>query len=1339
MNRDPEAASDTDSRLDSRASTDETPETKPYLHVRPTGTPLDPQTIAAQFERLHGLVEVTNSGASGIRDALFETTTLRGALALDERTAVRLEVLLVAPGGPEPALEYYLGCEPVSQLETVERLADQLFPEGYELTRRELSLAERLTRSTRTEGVGTDTLEDPPATLNPTPLRAIQWTGRGERRKDWQTRLTPYEAFEDPEHRRTSAPPLAEVAALLADSAYPAVYQALVEPFSDYTAEVELRTLDLQEGTETWLGKLAALLFETPSERELDREAKRRYERRRRSHGEYEPSAYWGDYNTGSTASSDATSERTYSRYTESRLADLETKDAAHAFAVTARAVVCEPASDHRDHHPTSEGARRATDGGATLAEDGTRPPAHPAENAHTGEAGASESVSTETDTDTGSLEVLTAALRDVFTHAGGKHYHLEGRAENPQKTWHAIQAQIHANPDHGRFVTWFPWTQNRSACIVTDPSTLGLFTLCSGATLPEPARQALAPTPAEQRARQPLSAEQIRRYRTTGFTLGHLLDHNDEPSDLLALPPELQSRHTAIFGPTGVGKSTLFERAIIDNRAATDGADVAVLPKGDGMAEELLRAHFARYGTLDDVYYFDCSRGLPAMGFFDIRADLAAGLPRETAVDDRITHYVEIVKGLMGADAYTDAKRSPDVITYLLKALFDPVNGSDAFSHAELHGAARRLRARQAPPPVVDDELADLLAGVVEANGDTFQAIMQGVLTRIEKVPADRRLARLFNYVAPDPAVEPKRESETGHDGEFGHPHFDLDALLNERATIIVDTGELRDDAKRAITLVVLSQLWSALRRRAARDRDEGHSHRPLVNLYLEEAATVADTGLLSELLSQSRSFGLGITLAMQYPGQLREVSPRAYDEVLNDVGTILTGPVKYDRQLAERLATAELDHGAMAARIRGLRPGQWLASLPAPFGTSPPQPCLLASPTPPRGHPASDESLSTVETANYHLEHLQCLQRTYEEVGLPLSTPQRYTPSGDPLEPVPEDDDARRPRVDTPLPYTTRFPNGLRYDAERHALVCARCEATYDPDAEGMRRALTCHPRGRTDPDDVPITELTLKLSPTERHHTGYSDAQLMFLQAVYNAQQRRYQAPEYDLVFDSMLRLQEYVGIDATAVDELLDAGHLRHDGDHPHRLYTVTSEGRHLLNEGHRRGIAFGHATGDLGESSQHTLGVEAGRRYLETKYRNDPESPVVEVVPYYEPDHHTLEPAGNADRLDVVGLDSDGEVVVAIEVERINNDLVEAAPADYDKMAACEPEEAIWITMTQSDGHRLLRALNHPADGEPRVTQTYAETTPLQQFRLDTPGCTGIYPVTWIRDRINHEA
>jgi hypothetical protein len=116
-----------------------------------------------------------------------------------------------------------------------------------------------------------------------------------------------------------------------------------------------------------------------------------------------------------------------------------------------------------------------------------------------------------------------------------------------------------------------------------------------------------------------------------------------------------------------------------------------------------------------------------------------------------------------------------------------------------------------------------------------------------------------------------------------------------------------------------------------------------------------------------------------------------------------------------------------------------------------------------------------------------------------------------------------------------------------------------------------------------------------------------------------------------------------------------------------------------------------------------------------------------VIPYYDLD--------DSHRLDVAGLDSEGNVVVAVEAERVNHDLRRAAPADFDKMAACGVEEAIWIVMTQADGHTVLEALADPLDGEPRIDQTYSQTTPPQQVQLDTPGLTAMYPLTWVRDRL----
>jgi hypothetical protein len=69
------------------------------------------------------------------------------------------------------------------------------------------------------------------------------------------------------------------------------------------------------------------------------------------------------------------------------------------------------------------------------------------------------------------------------------------------------------------------------------------------------------------------------------------------------------------------------------------------------------------------------------------------------------------------------------------------------------------------------------------------------------------------------------------------------------------------------------------------------------------------------------------------------------------------------------------------------------------------------------------------------------------------------------------------------------------------------------------------------------------------------------------------------------------------------------------------------------------------------------------------------------------------------------------------------------------MAACNPEEAIWLAMDREGAHEILRALNEPKHGPPRVTKTYNKNTAPQRFTIDTPGCTQIYTVGYLQKRL----
>ncbi|KTG25155.1 TraM recognition domain-containing protein [Haloferax profundi] len=948
------------------------------------------------------------------------------------------------------------------------------------------------------------------------------------------------------------------------------------------------------------------------------------------------------------------------------------------------------------------------------------------------------------TTTDPNAQFPVLTPVATAFSHLNGDHYRVEGRTyqgDHAESVFESLQNRASVEPEHSKLTARLPWTENASRALVMDGRELPLLCLLDAAALPTDAQRALAPTPADEHGLPRPPRDRLERYRTQGFTLGHAqtADGDAEPVPV-SLPPELQPLHMGIFGRTGSGKSSSGITAILDNHEATDGADILIEPKGDGMAGDYLRAHYAKYGTLDNVYYFDCTEALPALSFFDIRDQLDAGIDRTTAVEDVIDHYVDILIGIMGRERFEQAVRSPDIIRYVLKAMFDPVHGSNSFTHREFQTAVARLHETRDPPPVVDEDLQAMLAGVAANSKRSFDELMQGVANRIEKVPIDARLAQLFNHV-------PDEDSDD--------PQFDLRTLIDEDAVIIIDTGGLRPASQRVITLVILSALWTALRRRT--QQADNDTDLPLVNLYLEEASQLSTSSLLSELLAQSRSFGLSITLSMQFPAQLREANPEAYREVLNNVSTIVTGNVAVDPQFSRRFATTELPATEVQNRLRALRRGQWLTTLPAGFGEPEPQPFVLQSPPLPAGHPESDNPFSPARETAYAAAFDLLTARSSQAYGIDVSSigsrskPQRthaqtQTPIGHresspladspnasdhtsasgsshPSSPTPSDDpyperNAPAPdaRINSALPYTSRLPPMVVYDPEVHAVVCNECSTRYDPALTGIKNAVECcHSLDDVDRDDIPISHLPLKLSPVERGSSAFTDAQLRFLQAVYSAHQRRFNPEyEYDLLYDSMVRLQEYTGVSPKEVQELVDGGSLAKDCTYPHKLYTVTPKGRRAIAVRHREGVAHGHGRGDLSESSLHVVMVELGRRYLEDEFVDSEDSAAVEAVSYYEHD---------GSRLDAVCLDENGEIVVTLEAERANHDILTAVPEDYDKMAACEPEAAIWVVKNRSDAHEVLRALNEPNEGHPRVEKTYSSNSPPSSFRIHQPGFT----------------
>lgn len=482
-----------------------------------------------------------------------------------------------------------------------------------------------------------------------------------------------------------------------------------------------------------------------------------------------------------------------------------------------------------------------------------------------------------------------------------------------------------------------------------------------------------------------------------------------------------------------------------------------------------------------------------------------------------------------------------------------------------------------------------------------------------------------------------------------------------------------------------------------------------------------------MGELLAQSRSFGLSVTLSMQHTTQLRRIDEAAYEEALNNIGTVVTGEVGYDPAFAERLATDELDADTMANRMSSLSGGEWLVRPASAFGHEPAPPFLVESGSLPPGHLDGDQPLTDIERDTFTAARERMAKRT-RTVGVNTTRP-TPTPDEQPTTGSVSVEGERAVYVDSTLPYTNRLPFCVTYDRARHVVICTDCERRYDPSLDGIKQAVDCcHEMEQVDRDNVPICDVSLNLSPDEIAGSEYSHRQLAFLQAVYNAHQQRYDPElQYDIVWDSMTRLQEYVGLGSAGLAELREEGLLVQNCSDPHHLYTVTPDGRSEIAIAHREGVAHGHRKGDLSESSLHVMMVEILRRYIEQEYVADQTSPVVDCRTYMD--------LADGTRLDVAGLDAGGDPVITGEAERMNNDVYRAIPDDYDKMASCGPDEAYWVVKNREAGQKLVQILHDPPEGEQRVGKTYGENSPPRQYRIDQPGLTAVRTLRHLRGMI----
>ncbi|TKX83132.1 hypothetical protein EXE43_25830, partial [Halorubrum sp. SS5] len=114
-----------------------------------------------------------------------------------------------------------------------------------------------------------------------------------------------------------------------------------------------------------------------------------------------------------------------------------------------------------------------------------------------------------------------------------------------------------------------------------------------------------------------------------------------------------------------------------------------------------------------------------------------------EDAIQDKVDHFHDILRMIMGREQYGQAFVANEILSYLIKALFDAEYGSDVFGLDDLFAAALRMQRDQTIPPVsaANQTIEESLTRHFAKDNHQFQVSMDAVGNRLDKLKEDAHL----------------------------------------------------------------------------------------------------------------------------------------------------------------------------------------------------------------------------------------------------------------------------------------------------------------------------------------------------------------------------------------------------------------------------------------------------------------------------------------------------------------------------------------------------------------------------------------------------------------------
>lgn len=321
------------------------------------------------------------------------------------------------------------------------------------------------------------------------------------------------------------------------------------------------------------------------------------------------------------------------------------------------------------------------------------------------------------------------------------------------------------------------------------------------------------------------------------------------------------QFRHVALFGSTGMGKSTVLKNMMV--QWALGGYGFCYIdPKGDD-SKELME--ILPEDRLDDVIWIE-----PSPDEYDKVVGINFLDPSTSYGDDdfeqEVQQIIDDIIPILRDESFW-GPRMDEVVRGFLRAMLylGSMEQNEDYTLVDLYKLLTNQEVRKDFAEKVENQLGNegILQNAIEKFAEIDDSDLASARRRLQEWVIDKNIQQVVAHT----------ESKVN-----------ITQAVQDGKIIIVRTASINDQrVKRGVATVVIRRIWTAIQMRESMEKSERDPYFLCVDEFDDVVSSESDIG---RILSKGRSLRLGTVLANQQPHQLsREVQ----DDVLGNCNTLL------------------------------------------------------------------------------------------------------------------------------------------------------------------------------------------------------------------------------------------------------------------------------------------------------------------------------------------------------------------------------------------------------------------------------------------------------------------